>query len=427
MTSNSNSIILGYIGNEKWFVEGDASYPYFCNLERNWLNEGWKATTLDLDGVWNWIQQFNIATLKFSINDGFDVELNIEETAKLFKLISPHIQHLELYGFDDEGDASLFYDSGLFEYLPESCSFESFVKSYKMSDFVPPYNYVDLLPDIGSYEGQYVQGTSNVVIGPSIETGVTVTRPTLNKGFIGVTIGFSIFFVGGLIAVTLLIWWTNRPTLAPPIPTTNDNIGSFSTSGCDVNTWGLNCQNEVHDSTFFSVGHPSNFSTDTLYSTHTENKRSCSDLCKSISGCHGFLYDNGDCELVSSIHTESVHHSIHTDAKLYLTSKKHVHFKDKIFLGKYEGSLPNRFWMVDSADGYQQLPSGQVVRIKFLPSFIKTDRERMGIYALYKFTQYQLQSILKQGPSSRHMFHNSNLPLELPVSWLGKKIWVYYS
>jgi hypothetical protein len=308
-----------------------------------------------------------------------------------------------------------------------------------MSDYLPP-----IIPG-----GQDINfDASHVVIGFGPDRGIIVPKQTFSRAFIFVSVGVSIALFGVVIGFAIWLLWRNRSTLPPPQPTIQDNFGSTTTTECGTgldkttcltqgNLWtdkctcrhgwyGRNCDKQTHDDKYFSLGNPYETNYDRLLSTNL-TKRECGNLCDGTVGCKGFVWDGGVCELVGNVTVSSegnIFHNPGIDSKLYMSSRDNIGFDGKIFLGKYAVSLPSRFWLQEETETYKQIQIGQVEYIDFVPAYFKTNSRRMGIYAPFEFSSNQISYVLIQ--RSRIVLHDTELPLTIPSSWEGKRIWVYY-
>lgn len=289
---------------------------------------------------------------------------------------------------------------------------------------------------------------SDVVVGLNKDIGIPVSSKTFSRTFIILSVVFTVGFFAIVISISFYTWFINRPQFPPSQPESNDNVGSFSgesdgsglsPSTCGPNTlidgrcvcrdgwYGDRCDKQLHDPNFFSLGTPyGSTSYSPLYSA-TLTKKQCGETCKSISDCNGFVYNGGVCTLLSNVIVGSgstIGFDESTDSSIYLNSRDNLHFENKVFIGKYEISLPSRFWTIQSTETYQQLTVGQVTSIEFVPRYLKSLTHHTGFYAPFEFRVDQLESLTRN--SARIYIHDTNLPLNPPSSWEGKKIWVVY-
>lgn len=290
--------------------------------------------------------------------------------------------------------------------------------------------------------GQSIDFNSQVVIGLGPDTGVKVSKKTFSTAFVVVSVVFSLGFLAFVIGVSVWIWYSNRGVLPPPIETTSDSnfdgrdlnqtqcvsSGNTWNNGCECKSGyhGTKCTTQVHDPRYFALGIPYNADYNVLHNS-SQTKIDCGRMCDSMSGCNGFIWDQGECALIQGVnvrHNGTVNHNVHTDSKLYLRSRENIDFENRIFLGKYTVSLPSRFWLVDATDTYKQIQIQQVSYLDFVPAYFKTHTRRTGIYSTFEFSESELTQVMQQ--TSRVVIHDTDLPLELPESWEGKRLWVYY-
>lgn len=321
-----------------------------------------------------------------------------------------------------------------------------------------------------------------VAIGPTPELSITVHKETFDKTFILFTIVFGsalIIFVG------VLLYYTFKLSMLPPVPKSNTQTLTMSTNfgaasfasedvinklnvdangsafitreiclankntvwkddhcECQTKYFGTKCDHEKFNNQYFAVGVPSN----NVQMTAIENiisdgksfndqkgRNSCSYYCDQTVGCNGFIYKNpGMCTLLKDNvivpSDEVIPYSHDYEATLYMKDSNNLKFVDRIFLASHVLWVPSRYWMINNTDKFAQIGLDMLYKINFAPEYINAYGNFLGIYSLYPFNYDDIHEILEFGTSDKFYIHStSEGGLNLPKDWKYKTpIYVMY-
>lgn len=311
-----------------------------------------------------------------------------------------------------------------------------------------------------------------VAIGPSPDLSVSVHKDTFDKMFIIATI------IGGLVLLAVVVITVifalragQLPPPPPPLPPSPDttaqtNFGSAAKATYPISTslpeaseldvctpdhhadmhdgecrcippfFGPDCSLERHHKRYFSVGTPNE---DTLHMTildevvsngksfnQNTGTDSCSNWCDRTDTCIGFIYhETNQCTLLGDNVVvpagETIAYHPEENSTLYLRDSRNLHFEHKVFLGEYNWSLPPRYWLLNEAPGYLQVPMRIVRKLKFYPEYVLAHGSYVGIYSPESFTSDMIPEILKLGNTPQSHIHLPNTMLNLPPHWKYKR------
>ncbi len=222
------------------------------------------------------------------------------------------------------------------------------------------------------------------------------------------------------------------------ISTCNDANNSYIRNGschCKAQYYGSSCHMEKHDGNFFNVGSISgNFSKfDSSKLSRCDKKSftsdSCSSRCDDLDGCIGFIYENGTCQLLTETvvldSDKNLTFSSDSNNSLFLRSSDNINFKNKIFLAEFRMALPPRYWLTKQTKYYKQLDINELSKLHFVPSYVLTNEKLVGIYSIYKFTNDDIEILIKRGNTSKSYIHMPNTVLSLPTDWVACKTGIY--
>lgn len=305
-----------------------------------------------------------------------------------------------------------------------------------------------------------------VAIGPSKDLSITVSNHSFN---IGLTVFAILFGIGLLIVVGVAIFFAYKgfllPPPPPPLPINRPNQLHINRGAapsphappqdhifdkplspdichlsphakwqgdsceCEEHFFGPTCSFEKHDRKYFSLGTPKRETLQLSIIEETFTKRksfeemdSCSGKCDANDDCIGFMYENGHCTLLKDNVTVSAGYTIpyspDEETTLYMRSRDHLNFEDRIFLAGFASSIPPRFWLVTESDNYTQLTPYQIRPLNFIPLIVKAHGLLTGIYCRHPFSLDDIDILLERGDTSECYIHRYNTPINVPVDWI---------
>lgn len=304
-----------------------------------------------------------------------------------------------------------------------------------------------------------------VAVGPSKDLSITVHKDTFDTLFILFIIIIGLIILS--IIIVALYFAYQKSKLPPPpapllLPQDSSNFGGTRYSDdfvsknmndgsklitenlclaaqntdwtdgkckCKAPFFGDKCERERHNEQYFSVGNIVVPESNMIVSNKSFGEDSCSNYCDKTPKCHGFTYQNSQCNLLLDDiiipEDTSISYSKEVDANLYLKSSDNLHFVNKVFLGEYIWTIPPRYWLVKDTPSYKQLTVGVVEKLSFIPTHIKMYGSHTGIYCSFPFTKDQVDILLKRGENSECVIHYPDGQLHFSPDWQDN-IYVIY-
>lgn len=173
-----------------------------------------------------------------------------------------------------------------------------------------------------------------------------------------------------------------------------------------------------HESRYTKLNLPQNFTVSVLDTKPDLNERQCERQCTLDRNCSGFFLGKGECTLFENDFTVQGDGS-HTDQYLFLKNRNSLQFEDKIFLSRY--GLPKDFWTKKSDNNFVQVEEGEVVKLDFVPTVVKTTKARTGVYTRHNFSLDDLNLVLTREST---YVHQPGTQLQVP--WKDAPIFVTY-
>lgn len=141
----------------------------------------------------------------------------------------------------------------------------------------------------------------------------------------------------------------------------------------------------------------------------------CWRTCAYDSECGGVAFEAGVC----NYYPKTIHHNDRKGSKKFKAiDNARVINRDMIHIGY---SLPLDYWY-DNPYGLNIKPN-TIVKLHFFPHYAITPPGYVGYYSRHLFNPSDLKNLVI---SNNVWVHHEGMPLKLPTSWKGTKLWVYY-